>query len=481
MVWCRDSTESGLALAALGHYDDAIALLQYLMTRQLPDGHWPRCFYVDGSFDPLAAVQLDETALPVILAARLEEYGTALPAGADRMFRQAAQYLAQNGPISGVERWEENWGGSAFTIGLEIVAMVVAATRLTGVEQQYALALADNWNERLEEFTYISGGELDRFFGTDGHYVRVGPPVEQIRIGNQPAPSQSIQAEALVGLEFLYLTRLGLRDPRDKRIVDTLKIADSMLSKDTPSGRAYNRYNLDGYGEWLDGSGWPVRHFGIGRPWPLLTGERGHYEVLAGRFTGMELNSMLAMRGRGGLLPEQIWDANPLPWRYLEPGKPAGSAMPLAWAHSELIKLAVAASTRRPVEMLTKVTDRYRAQVPVSGQWFWRDTAPVLALPPGRALVVEDTQPFMLHFGFDGWQGVTEVSSSPLGLGMFGLSLAPAMLASHGSLQFVRRYSDGHWEASSRNDVQLGVARPPALRRTPTAIGRLVAAGKHAE
>ena len=100
------------------------------------------------------------------------------------------------------------------------------------------------------------------------------------------------------------------------------------------------------------------------------------------------------MRGRGGLLPEQVWDTNPLPWQYLRPGEPTGSAMPLAWAHSELIKLAVAASTGRPVEMLTLVSDRYQqAAVPSSATWFWRDTTPVRALPAGRTLVVAGAAP----------------------------------------------------------------------------------------
>jgi glucoamylase len=448
-----------------------------LIAQQQPDGHWPRCFFVNGSFDPSAAVQLDEVAFPVVLAAKLAEMGATLPPGASQMMSNAATYLAQNGPISGVERWEENQGGSPFTIGLEVAALVITAEQLSGQDQQYALALADNWNERLEAFTYIAGGELDLYFGTAGHYVRIGGPVEQIRLGNQPGPTQPIDAEALVGMEFLYLARLGLRDPLDTKMTDTLKIVEALIGRDTPGGRTYNRYNLDGYGEWLDGSGWPVRRFGIGRPWPLLAGERGHYEVLAGRNPSMQLSAMLAMRGRSGLLPEQIWDANPLPWRDLAPGKPAGSAMPLAWAHAELIKLALTSISGHPVEMLQRLVDRYHAQVPTSAQWFWRDAAPVSELPPGRTLVVEDTQPFTLHFGFDEWQTITELSSQPLGLGMFGVALPPATLGGHTSVQFVRRYIDGHWEPSTRNDVQLGVTAAPALRPSPRELGRIAARG----
>ena len=472
MVWCRDGGETALALAAAGHADDAADALGYLIGRQNLDGSWPRCFYVSrvsAPFDPQAAVQLDEVAFPLLLAGKLAELGVPLPEGTDNAIIKAARYLAQNGPVSAqdVDRWEENPGASPFTIGLEIVAMLVAATRLSGPDQALALALADNWNERLEEFTYVSGDELDQAFGTDGHYVRIGRPGSgRITLANQPPDTQPVDAAALVGLEFGYLPRLGLRDPADKRITDTLAIVEAMLAADTPAGRAYHRYDVDGYGEWLDGTGWPVRKFGIGRPWPLLAGERGHLDLLSGGDASVQLRAMLAMRGRGGLLPEQVWDAGPLPWQNLRPGQPTGSAMPLAWAHSELVKLAVAVAAGKPVELLALVADRYHAAVPASPSWFWRDASPVLALPAGRSLVVAESRPFTLHYGFNDWSPVTisERDAQPLGLGLFGVTLAPADLAGQASLQFVRRYPDGTWEPSTRHDVTLGTPGPATVR-----------------
>ena len=168
----------------------------------------------------------------------------------------------------------------------------------------------------------MSGDEIDQAFGTDGHYVRIGPPGGgRIEERNQPQGTQPADATALVGLQFAYLPRLGLRDPADKRVTDTLAIAEAMLGADTPSGRAYRRYDVDGYGEWLDGSGWPVRKFGIGRPWPLLAGERGHLDVLAAGTRPPSCGRCWpCAAGAGGLLPEQIWDANPLPRQNLWPG-----------------------------------------------------------------------------------------------------------------------------------------------------------------
>ena len=321
----------------------------------------------------------------------------------------------------------------------------------------------------------MSGDEVDQAFGTDGHYVRIGlPGGGRVDVRNQPQGTQPVDAAALVGLEFGYLPRLGLRDPADKRITDTLAIVEAMLGADTPNGRAYHRYDIDGYGEWLDGSGWPVRKFGIGRPWPLLAGERGHLDVLAGGDASAQLQAMLAMRGRGGLLPEQIWDASPLPWQNLRPGQPTGSAMPLAWAHSELIKLAVAVATRKPVELLTLVSDRYHAAVPASQTWFWRDSTPVLALPAGRTLVVAGLSPFTLHYGFNDWDPATisERDAQGLGLGLFGVTLTPADLAGRASLQFVRRYPDGSWEPPPGTTSRWALpGRPPCGCQAPTPAG----------
>jgi glucoamylase len=298
--------------------------------------------------------------------------------------------------------------------------------------------------------------------------VRIGPAADTLRLGNQIEPGITLKAEQMVGLEFLYLPRLGLRDPHDQRITDTLAIIDRMLLRRTASGDAYTRYDVDGYGEWLDGSGWPVRGFGIGRPWPLLAGERGHYDALTGGDAAGRLEVMLAMRGRGGLLPEQVWDAGDLPWRDLANGRPTASAMPLAWAHSEFVKLAIllAAGDGRPVERLAAVDQRYGGQVPESGTWYWSGSATFSAVPSGDDLVIVDSRDFTLRCGFDGWRpdSIADLPAEPLPFDLYGVSLSADRLAGHTSLQFTRRYVDG-WEGrdhSVRLDAQR--SRLPALR-----------------
>jgi len=74
--------------------------------------------------------------------------------------------------------------------------------------------------------------------------------------------------------------------PDDARILSTLKVIDAELKVDTPHGPAWHRYQGDGYGEHADGA--PFDGIGIGRAWPLLTGERAHYELAAGRARATE-------------------------------------------------------------------------------------------------------------------------------------------------------------------------------------------------
>ena len=103
----------------------------------------------------------------------------------------------------------------------------------------------------------------------------------------------------------------------------------------------------------------PFDGYGVGRAWPLLVGERGHLALQAGEDPLPYLQTMLNCASPGGLLPEQVWDAAPIPALELMPGRPSGSAMPLVWAHAEFLKLLSAREHGRPVELLQAVEKRY--------------------------------------------------------------------------------------------------------------------------
>jgi glucoamylase len=265
-----------------------------------------------------------------------------------------------------------------------------------------------------------------------------------------------LSAAEQVATDFLQLVRLGLRDANDPLVVDTIKVIDHRLKVDTPFGPAWHRYTGDGYGEHDDGA--PFDGVGRGRAWPLLTGERGHFEVAAGRDVLPYLEAMAAMTGPAGLIPEQVWDAAAIPERNLWPGKPSGSAMPLVWAHAEFVKLAVSQQLRRPFDRPDAVWQRYRGRRPVLDYVLWMPRFPVDELASGQALRICLPEPARVHWGVDGWQQITDTATLDHGLGLHVAEISDAQLAAKRRLDFTI-----YWNALSRwegRDYAVSI-RPP--------------------
>ena len=299
---------------------------------------------------------MDETALPVLLAALLAERDSRERTEVGDMVRRALSFIVRHGPASDQDRWEESAGLNTFTLTACIAALVSGAQYLAPDARELALDFADFWNSRLEDWIAVRDTPLARQFGIPGYYVRVAPPQA---ISDRGALTASYRSRitrstrgcpppAQFGVDFLQLVRFGLRRCDDPLIVGSVRLADAFLKVDTPYGPCWRRYYDDGYGEHDDGSAYDG--IGRGRPWPLLTGERGHYEIACGKDPLPLMEAMARMASPGGMLPEQVWDAAPVPQRGLSAGRPTGSAMPLAWTHAEYLKLVASRALGRPFD-----------------------------------------------------------------------------------------------------------------------------------
>ncbi len=484
LVWPRDATLTAFALLAANQRLDARHILSHLIAAQRRDGHWPQNYFPSG--EPYwVGIQLDEVALPVLLAAKLAELGEAELPGTAEMVRAAIGFIARTGPTSPQDRWEENPGVGPFTLAVAIAALVAAAPWLESEQRSYALGLAEDWNERLESWCYVEDTALAREVGVRGYYVHIAPLSPsgkrtcQVQLRN--SDGASLQASALVSLDFSYLVRLGLRHALDPRVQNTLRVVDRVLKVDTPSGALYHRYNQDGYGEHADGH--PFDGRGIGRGWPLLVGERGHLALQSGEDALPYLQTMWRCASAGGLLPEQVWDAAPIPELELAPGRPSGAAMPLLWAHAEFLKLLVARERGRPVEWLDRLErhfghralghpgERVESEAIGAGGaaclWHWRNEVPVAQLPRGRSLAIEDRVPFTLHLGFDGWQRIEDRHAEQMPFGLWSVVLTHQELAQARELNFTRRYLSG-WESV---DHRVGLTPDEAARALAHANG----------
>ena len=366
LVWPRDLAECAQALLALGGEAEARAVLGYLMATQNPDGHWYQNQWLGGR-PYWQGLQLDEIAFPVLLAVSLAETEALGGMPVVDMVRRALAFLVREGPASPQDRWEEDAGVNPYTLAVCIAALVAGAELLLEDERVLPLLVADYWNARLEDWCVARGSVLGQRHGIEAHYIREAPAevvscpaalCRHMAIKNR-GDALDLEAAEQVGVDFLQLVRLGLRRADDPLILSTLRLVDSLLKTDTPNGPVWHRYSGDGYGEHADGK--PFDGTGLGRGWPLLTGERGHYALALGEDPLPYLATMNAMAGTCGLLPEQVWDADPLPEHGLSPGRPTGSAMPLAWAHAEFVKLAVSRAQQQVFDCPVAVKQRYTA------------------------------------------------------------------------------------------------------------------------
>jgi glucoamylase len=465
LIWPRDLVETAGGFLAAGAKHDAVRVLSYLESTQEADGHWAQNMWLDGR-SYWAGVQMDETAFPILLVAGLRRYAPDELGPLERwweLVHRAACFIVRYGPVTQQDRWEEDGGYSPFTLAVEISALLAAAdladvmgeTKIAG----YLRDTADNWNENIERWTYAMDTTLSRKIGVEGYYVRISPdegdtaasPVQGfVPIKNRPPDQSSTKATRLVSPDALALVRFGLRAADDPRILNTIKVIDSLLRVELPQGPCWYRYNGDGYGEHEDGS--PFDGTGTGRPWPLLAGERAHYELAAGRPQAAEalLKVMEASTGTGRLIPEQVWDRMDIPEFELFGGQATGSACPLVWAHSEYIKLRRSLHDGQIFDQAPHAVQRYVVEKRKSGLIGWRFNNKLRQMPAGKVLRIILLSSAVVHWSLDRWQTTEDTETVDTGLTTHVVDLPTKSLANGSEVSFTFFWrEEQRWEGTN--------------------------------
>jgi len=459
VIWPRDLAESAAALIACGDLASALDALRFLLSTQEADGHWPQNMWLDGR-SYWKGIQLDETAFPIVLAHALFRLNALRGVEVWPAVRRAAAYIVQNGPQTLQDRWEEDGGYSTFTLAVVVAALLEAADFGERAGEHgvagYLRETADLWNDQIERWTYVSGTALADKCGVEGYYLRIADagagdsaPEKQdwVEIKNRPDGERHQRADGVVSPDALALVRFGLRAADDPRIRNTVKVVDAVLRSETATGPIWHRYNDDGYGEHADGR--PFDGTGIGRGWPLLAGERAHYELAAGNWAAADglRQTMEAQAGEGGFFPEQVWDAADIPDRGLTNGHPSGSAMPLVWAHAEYVKLVRSLHDRKVFDRPPLPYQRYVIDRKVSAFFPWRFDERARSFPFGKKLRIEVLAPCRLHWSADDWQTVQDQDSVDTGLGVHVIDLPTADLPPATAVAFTFFWPEANrWE-----------------------------------
>ncbi|NBB64770.1 glucan 1,4-alpha-glucosidase, partial [Pseudomonas sp. ODNR1LW] len=197
-VWPRDFYQVAMALAALGDKETPLAAFNYLPQVQVGantpgntgvGGWFLQKTHVDGELE-WVAVQLDQTAMPIMLGYRLWKLGWLSDLEmADHyrtMMRPAADFLVNGGkvgllwndaeikpPFTQQERWEEQQGYSPSTTAAVVAGLTVAAemARASGDVDgatRYQ-STADSYAAKIETRMFTTNGD----FGNGQYYVRI--------------------------------------------------------------------------------------------------------------------------------------------------------------------------------------------------------------------------------------------------------------------------------------------------------------------
>ncbi|TMP35856.1 glycoside hydrolase family 15 protein [Pseudoalteromonas rubra] len=399
-VWVRDFYQVAMAFLAMGDPQTALTAFEYLEKVQVTDktpgnhgdtGWFLQKTHVDGELE-WVGVQLDQTAMPIMLAWKLWQAGVLsdekLAYWYKRMLQPAAEFLVDGGlakilwndtqitpPATQQERWEEQDGYSPSTTAAIIAGLVAASdiAKLAGDKagSERYMATAKRYDSEVESTMFTTAGNLPSKQSDGKYFFRIGKdanPNTDTKLSDNNGRAGMDKKQIIDG-GFLELVRYGVRaadassitntlpEYEDENLPENLRVKYSFnFAGDPNSYPGYRRYGNDGYGEdEVRGTNYAEQGQNTagqrGRVWPFFTGERGHYEIaVASQANALDDNAVKRIKytyikgmehfaNEGLMLPEQVWDGvgvNPFGYTL---GEGTNSATPLAWTHAEYVKL----------------------------------------------------------------------------------------------------------------------------------------------
>ena len=363
LVWPRDLYHVATAQQVAGDGAGARRLLDYLWRVQKPDGSFWQNTFVDGTREvDRAAARRDRAADRALVVAQ--------PPGRDRLGARAVgrrlhrrqRPRLRPGALGEPERLLPEHDRDRDRRP-DLRRRHRPPQRRHGPRRDATRAPPTRSSATSQAWTATTNGS----YSPKPYYLRLskdGNPNDGSTYDLGDNHSAPVDERAIVDQSFLGLVLFGAKRFDDPTIRNSLAVGDQVLKADTANGPIWHRFTFDGYGETAAGGMWDLfdakQNQTLGRAWPILTGERGEYELLAGRSATRYLRTMGKTANDGLMLPEQVWDGRPPTG---QPGAASGegtlSATPLAWTHGQFVRLAWSISRGTPVERPCIVARRY--------------------------------------------------------------------------------------------------------------------------
>ena len=308
----------------------------------------------------------------------------------------------------------------------------------------------------IEEWTVTTAGELVE--GVPRHYIRINP-MDPAAPDPHADPNTTMLAIAnggglrpaknVVGGDFIHLVRLGIRAADDPLARDSIAVMDHILKLALPQDPGWRRYNHDGYGQKQNGSAFDGT--GVGRSWPILTGERGHYELAAGHDPKPFIAAMEKFANEGGMISEQLWDAEGLPEKGMRRGFPTGAAMPLCWSHAEYVSLVRSAHDGICFDRVEPAYQRYVVKPVASRHEMWNHRHSIRHMPPGRTLRLIVEAEATVVWSADAWASINNADTTMMSaLGLWFADLSKENCPDGSVIEFTFFWkAAGNWEGTN--------------------------------
>jgi glucoamylase len=311
-VWSRDLYQIATGLLAIG--DDAAAnrALDFLWTvQQRADGSFPQNSRLDGT-PVFGDLQMDEVAFPIVLAHQLGRTGAADWAHV----KKSADYVVAHGPRTPQERWENATATRRDHRGRDRRPGLRGGHRDQEQRQRVGGDLPRQ-GRRVAADRRVDDGHHDGPYSSSQYYLRVTRTGTRTRRHDAGLRRRTADRRALRRRPELPGPGAARREARRRPGHHELGRGRRRPAElPTDNGRFWHRASFDGYGEQPTaamGAERPGSHKTIGRGWPLLGGERGEYELLAGALTRPPPAGTMgkAADDASHLMAEQVWDHNP--------------------------------------------------------------------------------------------------------------------------------------------------------------------------
>ncbi|RYZ98691.1 MAG: glucan 1,4-alpha-glucosidase, partial [Moraxellaceae bacterium] len=278
--------------------------------------------------------------------------------------------------------------------GLVAAADIAKLAKDTTNAARY-LTAADKYSNMVEKTMFTTQGVFNKTPANGKYFLRISAndnPNDQGALEERNGQAGLHESEIIDG-GFLELVRYGVRPAANSAIVESLPELDNLNLDDSVRVKyeftfpgvegkfpGWRRYGKDGYGDGIiAGRGYTANQMRAetrGRVWPILTGERGQYELAKAVANNAIHNSIQTINlddlrntyikamelfaNDGFMIPEQVWDGvgGNSTYQYTT-GKGTNSATPLAWSHAEYVKLLRSYSDKKVWDNNSSTAERY--------------------------------------------------------------------------------------------------------------------------